>query len=348
MDEQTYQTPNGPKTLAQIKAELLPAPPAGAGYNGPMDDASIIAAYNATASAGSSQTGGSGNAAQDLLDAIASGDQQRFDEAKQQYQQTSSTNLATSLLGTAAQLRGPEDYFKFNEYTSGGRNLWQQLFGNQPRPDFSAPTGPITPETITTLLQQLGMLPPATTQPTINPAAPAGSVPAVGTQNVNGGVSPAAPPAPTTPLSGVAASVGASPAVSPQAVQQPAPVSTALPIPASAQPAAAQTTQGASWPTAPATTTAPAATPQTASQTTMPGLASGWKNLQQPVPLPYQINPAVWDSMGSVGQALTLAAAEAAGWDKNEYERQINAARPQGTAPPTSSTTFAGPRGAFS
>ncbi len=352
MADQTYDTPNGPKTLAQMQDGLR-----GAGWGGNYDDpASVIAAYNQTASGSGSKTGGSGNPAQDLLDAIASGDQQKFDEAVKEYQQTSSTNLATSLLGTASQLGGPENYDKFVQYTSGGRNLWEQLFGNQPRPDFSAPTGPITPETITTLLQRLGMI-PATPAPTsVNPQAPAGSVPVATQQNVS--VTPPATPAvtpsvarvtptaPTTPLSGVAASVGATPAVTPQAVVAQTPTVATTPAPAAASALPTQTT---GWgQTAPTTPTPTTPTGSATSQKTPSTITSAWQNPQQPIPLPYQINPAVWDSLGPVGQQLALSAAEAAGWDKNEYLRQINAARPQGTAPGASSTAFKTAVGAFS
>jgi hypothetical protein len=351
-DQTTYDTPNGPKTLAEIIAGLQ-----GVGWNGDYNDIpSVIAAYNATAS-GTSGGGGDANSAQNLLDAIASGDQQRFDEAVKEYQQTSSTNLATSLLGTASQLQGPADYFKFNQYTSGGRDLWQQLFGSQPRADFSAPTGPITPMTLSTLMQSLGMLPATPAPTTVNPAAPAGSVPAVNNQNVP----PTAPPpavapaavqsTPTTPLSGVAASVGG---VAPQAVQS-APITPVLPIPSPSP--TAQPSQSSGWgPPAPAPAPTPAPPPApaaaptdpTAAQKTPATIPTAWQNAVQPIPLPYQINPAVWDSMGSVGQQLALSAAEAAGWDKDEYLRQINAARPQGTAPGASSTTFRTPMGAFS
>jgi hypothetical protein len=336
MDDTTlYDTPNGKKTLAQMAAELQIANPGG-NYT---DPATVIATYNSTVSG--SKTGGSGNPAQDLLDAIASGDQTKFDEAVREYNQTNYTNLATSLLGTSAQLRGPEDYFKFNQYTSGGRNLWEQLFGSQPRPDFSAPTGPITPVTINSVMQALGMIPATAAPTTVDPNAPAGSVPA----NALSPQSVSTPAAPVTPLSGVAA------AVSPP----PAPVPTIQNI-GSNQPGGG-TTLAPTLPPTPITGLQPLATTATPTATTasQPTMNTGFRppsatttTGNQPIPLPYQINPAVWDSMGPTGQSLALAAAEAAGWDKNEYLRQINAARPQGTAPGASSTAFRTPMGAFS
>jgi hypothetical protein len=52
----------------------------------------------------------------------------------------------------------------------------------------------------------------------------------------------------------------------------------------------------------------------------------------QALPLPHQINPAVWDSLGQVGQSMVLSMAEAAGYDPDEFVRQLNASRPVGTA----------------
>jgi hypothetical protein len=64
------------------------------------------------------------------------------------------------------------------------------------------------------------------------------------------------------------------------------------------------------------------------------------------VPLPYQINPGVWDSLGTVGQQMVLSAAEAAGYDPTEFVRQVNAARPVGTASRQTRYTFAAPAAA--
>jgi hypothetical protein len=61
-------------------------------------------------------------------------------------------------------------------------------------------------------------------------------------------------------------------------------------------------------------------------------------------PNPWQVNPAVWDSMGETGQQLALSFAEDEGWDANDYQRQINATRPQGRAPRASSFGFTQPR----
>lgn len=59
------------------------------------------------------------------------------------------------------------------------------------------------------------------------------------------------------------------------------------------------------------------------------------QNAQQQIPLPYQINPAVWDSMGQTGQQMVLSMAEAQGWNADDFLRQIEQARPLGTARPS-------------
>ena len=57
---------------------------------------------------------------------------------------------------------------------------------------------------------------------------------------------------------------------------------------------------------------------------------------------PNQVSPAVWDSLGPVGQGLARSAAQSMGWDADEYVRQINATRPQGTAPKSSTVDYGG------
>ena len=60
------------------------------------------------------------------------------------------------------------------------------------------------------------------------------------------------------------------------------------------------------------------------------------------LPYPHQINPAVWDSLGTTGQQFLMGAYSAAGFDPNEALSQINATRPSTTrAPADSSTSFA-------
>ena len=174
-----YDTPNGPKTIDQMRAEL-----GAAGYNGPTDDATIIAKYNETAGgAGRAAGGGStGNPAQDLLDAIATGNRDKFDEAIRQFdellkldqakfdeqvrqfnegmklqQQNAWSALATTLLGTAASLTGPQDWRRYQEYTSGGKDIFGALYGSNALPTTAAPTGVSQPKSIVDLLGDLGI-----------------------------------------------------------------------------------------------------------------------------------------------------------------------------------------------
>jgi hypothetical protein len=135
----------------------------------------------------------------------------QYETGKQQYAQS----LAAQLLQMASNLRGPRNYAQFMQMTSGGRDLMAQLFGDQARALFSAPTGQLDPAS----------------------------------------------------LGGLFADATA-------------------------------------------------------------GVASGTQQL----PLPHQINPAVWDSLGPVGQAMVLSMAEAAGYDASEFVSQLDASRPVGTA----------------
>lgn len=61
------------------------------------------------------------------------------------------------------------------------------------------------------------------------------------------------------------------------------------------------------------------------------------------VPNPWQVNPAVWDSLGNMGQQLALGFAEDEGWDAGDYQSQINATRPMGQAPQSVRTMFQQP-----
>jgi hypothetical protein len=70
----------------------------------------------------------------------------------------------------------------------------------------------------------------------------------------------------------------------------------------------------------------------------------------QQVPLPHQINPAVWDRMGQSARDLALGMAEsgntsAGSYTPEDYERLINASRPQGQASRVTRSQFASPMG---
>ena len=63
--------------------------------------------------------------------------------------------------------------------------------------------------------------------------------------------------------------------------------------------------------------------------------------------VPWQVNPMVWDSLGSTGQQLSLGFLEKAGWDPNDWVRQLNQSRPIGQAPRSVQTQYAQPRGTY-
>lgn len=148
-----------------------------------------------------------------------------------QFAQTQYSDLAKSLLGTATSLQGPANYASFMQYTGGGKDLMSQIYGNTPRPTFSAPTGQIAPMTLQGLMGQLGL-----------------------------------------------------------------------------------SDAGASGASTPAATGA--------------------------VPLPHQINPNVWDSLGTTGQQMMLGIAAKQGWDPAEFEKQLNASRPTGSTPSMTSYDY--------
>lgn len=75
--------------------------------------------------------------------------------------------------------------------------------------------------------------------------------------------------------------------------------------------------------------------------------ATGDQASARGLPLPHQINPGVWDALGSVGQQLTLGMAEGQGWDADEFTRQLNAARPMGTAGRSTRYQYQSPQSFF-
>lgn len=422
---QTFSTPNGQKTLQEMITGLQ-----GAGWNGNYSDPNAVAAaYNQTASGGGGGGGiapaaGSSSATK-LMDAIASGDTAKFNEAirefnAQQSQQQSQfnaqqgqqqgqfatsnyTDLAKSLLGTAAQLRGPQDYYQYQKYASGGRDLFQSLYGNQPMPAFSgnranstgtpgivgssyAPgetTAGSPAASVTGLLSQLGVTqsPIAGTAAAVGastPGAPAGapvgsymtvngvktvdqmyqelksagwggnnSDPnAVATQYASTTGNPVTPGSGTTaaPAAGAGAPAGTYNTVNgPRTVDQ---MYQELKVagwggtasdPAQVASVYASTTQN---PVTAMTGAAPTATT---------GGTYGAGTAVPQVPVPYQINPGVWDSMSPVQQKLVMSAAAAGNpaYDDQDFLRQLNAQRPAGQAPAATTTNYSTPAGAF-
>lgn len=168
--------------------------------------------------------------------------QKNIAEQQREFNQGQYTNLATSLLQGASNLRGPQDWLQYAQFTGGGRNLQQQLFGEQPNPAFGGERGESPVITVNKVLGDLGYL-----------------------------SQPGSAPQPVTP------------------------------------------------PT---------------------------------VPLPQQVNPAVWDQMSPQAQQLTLGLAQG-GYTNNgvytpeDYQRILNATRPFGQASRTTSSQYQAPVGVF-
>lgn len=78
------------------------------------------------------------------------------------------------------------------------------------------------------------------------------------------------------------------------------------------------------------------------------------QTMQRPaVPLPHQMNAGAFEALYGAGadptaKALAEAALKRRGWDPATYERQHYAARPTGTAAPSTSTAWGGPSGVWS
>lgn len=104
-----------------------------------------------------------------------------FAEGQRQFNQNQYTNLAQSLLQGAASLRGPRDWAQYAQFTGGGRNLQQQLFGGEANPAFGGERGQSPSISVGDVMNQLGFVggqPPTQGQPQnvplphqINPAS---------------------------------------------------------------------------------------------------------------------------------------------------------------------------------
>lgn len=87
---------------------------------------------------------------------------QQFEEGRYDTRLNNERNLYSTLgqnlLNASVTLGSrPEDYYKYNQMLSGGKDLLGQLFSDEAIPAFSAPTGEIRSGNIGNLLQQLGM-----------------------------------------------------------------------------------------------------------------------------------------------------------------------------------------------
>ena len=102
-------------------------------------------------------------------------------------------------------------------------------------------------------------------------------------------------------------------------------------------------------PSAPQATTAPQST---ALQAATAPLTGGQQAGNAQVPLPHQINPAVWDSLPETAKQVILGSVMAGntpsgGWDPNDWLAQLNSRRPGGVAPSKVAYNFAKPSSFF-
>jgi hypothetical protein len=388
---QVFQTREGPKTVAQMQAELRAA-----GGNPPSDPAAVFQMYQGIAGGGAAAGGDWSK----LWGAMGDTNQQNFDwekekygktlteqqreydlthgEQKRQFDTSSYSNLAQALLNGATSLRGPQDWLKYANYTNGGQNIFKALYGNQAAPTFSAPGGNSQPANIQQLLADLGL----------------------GTAGGGAGTTLAPSSQWYTPLYDwfAKASAAGQPTGQEPWVQRWQTLTGGSPDAGNALwqrgtdywrqfgklPTAEQYQQ---WQGQLAQPTQTSPTSQALQQATAPvtgqpqqqnwlmgegdrsiGLMPGGQRLTEPgqagiglmpggqqltvpstggasqqgtdvmTPLPHQINPAVWDSLSQTAKTMILASAEAGktpsgAWSADDFLSQLNAARPQGTAP---------------
>lgn len=144
-----------------------------------------------------------------MLDAVARGNREQFDEAKRQFEATRADlqaqfeykkiqdaanfsenqrqfntnqgnterqqygNVAMGLMNTAASLRGPEDYLAYQQNLNSGKALTDELYGSTPRPTFAAPSEPARAVSLAGILERLGLLKPGDTATPGNAPVPA-------------------------------------------------------------------------------------------------------------------------------------------------------------------------------
>jgi hypothetical protein len=100
--------------------------------------------------------------------------------SKTQFQQKQYTDVAQAILSAGTQLSSrPEDYAKFNQVVSGGRDIFDVMSGKSaPGAAFGGPAGHVRAGSAEDLLARLGIQYPAT------PATPAGVLPGAASPSV--------------------------------------------------------------------------------------------------------------------------------------------------------------------
>lgn len=250
-------------------------------------------------------------------------------ESAREFNQTQ----AQALLNAATQLRGPADYLQYQNLTHGGQNLMQQLFGNRPAGASAVPAGQLQSANLQNSLGDIGLQ-----QGGNGSLAPSQQSQVSAGMGMNeGGTSASAfDPAHMAQFyaQAMAARNGQSGVAGSGASSGGSGISTAQ-------------QSGQQWgdpnmASTPGGSGQPSGDPSSSILMSSFGLAPG-STLN-----PNQIDPSRWDAMGATGQALTKNLASTMfGYDPNDFEAQVNATRPQGTAQRTSTYQSAAPQGLF-
>ena len=260
-----------------------------------------------------------------LWEAQADTNQQQFDWDKQRTQQALYADLAQALLSGAASLRGPRDWLKYAQYTNGGQDIFNRLFGSAAAPSFSGPSGFSEPVTVGSVLGDLGL---------------SGTAGATGG---GAGISDADIQAWAQGLNDPVAFERGREFVDrygrlPQSIAE---------WDAFKNGTTAQATQGTGQ-----TDLAGQPDPAFAAATAPVTGTTSTAGQAAQVPLPHQINPAVWDSLSQTAKQMILASAEegntpSGAWDATDFLSQLNAARPVGQAPKRTQFNWGNPQSLF-
>jgi len=140
----------GGKTVTQMRDELAAHDPKWAGAS----DNEVTSEYLRLAGATGQQPGFDWES---YYRSLADTNQKYFDWERANAERNRYASLGQTLIGAASQLRGPENYLQYAQYTSGGRNLMDKLYGSNPVAAFGLPSGFSQPMDLQKLLQDLGL-----------------------------------------------------------------------------------------------------------------------------------------------------------------------------------------------
>jgi LysM repeat protein len=261
--------------------------------------------------------------------------QQLVDERNYLIQQRDQyIQLGTTLLSTAASLSGPRDWLKYAQYTNGGQGLFTQLFGSTPAPAFGAATGYSEPNTVQNLLTQLGIgagnVPQNSNLTQQDSLALGGLLNGAGQSATTSTTTPITTST-TTPTTTGSYTVKSGDTLTRLAAQYGTTVAELARINSISNPNLIRTGQKLIVPAAaqPPVQTTPVPTTAT-TETTQTAAPAG-------IPQPFQINPAVWDSLSPTAKQIVLGAWEGGlgtgGYVSGEDAlASIEKARPKGQA----------------